>query len=714
MKRSLHIHRFLCAMLCIVMLSFCLCVVTGADTVRKYTVTVDHPTGVTAHNMPAIIKNHVNGTESTLILAGWINTDLTMEYYEYTLDGGKTWTKTTDAVVSRSDLKKICPNTYQTAGFHVQIDVSGLLRGQYDVFVRGFTSSGDVIEAVAMLNVTIGQADIETVHYRELNSDALGAKDGAIFLPANTPLNLGKHNLREFEGAQIVMDTDAVLTLSAADQSSPFKFNLQTDSATPDENGTFLATLSLIDQQYAGEILLTSTTDLHVLSIRLMYITPDYYTDDLKIHMTPTAYEYLGGANKADAEIQSDDTVGTYTHLYPVDVTNDPFIYFNIGNYLKETQSIEISADHYRYAVITTQTPATNSPGYFRLFLCAGAIRGPSGDSHIAFEAINDGQWHTYVIPLYVEENWTGKIYGIRFDFIDNHAKPTDYANISSIGFYPDYESAKAAANMPFEVYHEGGVIPEDKYKEEGRAPSGRADAITWFDDSLASCFAGENRTQVDFDQYGHLILSATESTNDPYVTFDLQAYAALNETSVLQTKDVGVIVLRVLADDNISGKNFTLYYHSGGMNYAEGTRTAHAEYNGDKWEYLIYDMSEKPYWTDSILGVRLDFATQINAGQKVCVSDILFFTDMAAWHTYANENGVIIESESDPITTDTAAPETERPTIEIPTQGPGLEYIPPAQTEPMTEAEGCNGMINTGMTLMLIGYALLMLRKRD
>ena len=707
MKKLFSIYRCIrrpfCALLCIFMLASIFCLFAGADTVRSYTVTVDHPKSALAKNMPVIINNYVHGTDDVLKLAGWIKTDLVMKYYEYTLDGGKTWIDVTDAVVSRPDLKTICPNTYQTAGFQIHIDVSGLLRGQYDLFLRGITTSGDVIDALAMLNVSIGQTDTDTIHHREINLNALGAQNGTLSLSANTPLSIGAHNLREFEGAEILLDSNASLTLRAADQDSPYRFSLQTDTATQNEDGTYTATVNWSDLKYAGELLLSSQTDVNVLRIRLLFIQPDFYTGDMQIFMTAGAYDYLGGANHADAELQTDDIVGTFTHFFPVSNTNDPFVYFNIGNYLSQTQNIEISADHYRYAVITLQTPATNSPGLFRLFLCAGAIRGPSGDSHIAFQATNDGKWHRYVIPLFEENDWIGKIHGIRFDFIDGNANPADFANIASLGFYPDLESAQAAANKPFEVYHENGNLPEDKYKEEGRAPSGKADAITYFDDSLASCFVGNHETDVTFDEYGHLLLHASNTTNDPYVTFDMQAYATINNLPLLNTSDCGIIVLRILADKNIQGKNFFLYYHSGGLNYAEGTRSVHAVFKGDEWEYLVYDMSEKPYWTDQILGLRLDFATQINAGQKVCVSDILFFADMKAWHAFAAQNGVEIEGETQPLPNQTEPPETERPTIEIPTNGPGLEYIPPETQSESTFSEGCAGSITCPVLLALL-----------
>jgi len=116
--------------------------------------------------------------------------------------------------------------------------------------------------------------------------------------------------------------------------------------------------------------------------------------------------------------------------------------------------------------------------------------------------------------------------------------------------------------------------------------------------------------------------------------------------------------------------------------------------------------MSEAAYWTDEILGMRLDFASQINTAQKVCVSDILFFADIDAWHAYADAHGIAPDGSDVPeISTSPQEPETERPTIEIPTRGPGLEYIPPEQET--QQPDGCKGLI-AGPALLLLSVCLL------
>lgn len=705
MKQSFYI-KSIYLLCCVLFLLSVTCPAGSAALRRDYRVTLDYPTGMVAQGTAVLIKNYDNGMASYLEIKGWIKSDFAMSYYEYTIDGGKTWIKAEKAVISRPDVKSYCPNTYDTAGFEVTIDVYMLPRGTYDVFVRGYTEQGDVIEVAVMLDVIIGRADTHTTQYTEINLRAFEVQSGDLVLHANQPVVLGAYNLRNYQSADIILDQNATVTIGST-QDYTIPFVAEFSEITQNEDGTYTATLSLQDVTYAGDVQLQCAQDVKISRIRLYTYTPDYYEGDLKVYMTSTPYEYFSGANNVDAAIMTDDTVGTYTRLYPVNDTNDPYIYFNLGKYLKQTNEVQISATYYRYMVITLQTPAHNSNGLFRLFLCAGDIHGPHGESHVSFAPINDSKWHTYVIPLCEEDYWNGTVYGMRFDFIDGNVNKNDYANIASFSLHPDEQSAKEAAAQPLTQYYEAGNTPEEIYAEQGRAPSGRADAITWFDESLSSCFSGANKCKFYFDEYGHLMMQAIETTNDPYVSFNLQAYASLHGQSLLSTADYGVVVLRVRADKGIVGKNFVLYYYADGLDYAQGTRALGANFKGDKWEYLVYDMSGLEFWRQDILGFRLDFASQISTGQRVCLSDMLFFKDMNAWDAYASENGIVYGDEVPTDVPDTPAPETEAPTIEIPTQGAGLEYIPPEQMA--QDQSGCNGalLLPVSVLLPLVAVAL-------
>ena len=154
MNASFYI-KICCALLCLVILGGVLGLSPSAERVTSYTVTMDDPVGITASNMPIVIRDYEHGTDDVLSLEGWIKTDQTIRRYEYTMDGGKTWKRNSIAVKPRPDTKQFNPNTYETAGFSLDIDVSELPRGYYDLFVRAYTDKEDVIDVLAMINVSI-------------------------------------------------------------------------------------------------------------------------------------------------------------------------------------------------------------------------------------------------------------------------------------------------------------------------------------------------------------------------------------------------------------------------------------------------------------------------------------------------------------------------------------------------------------------------------
>ena len=275
MKKSFYI-KILCLAACCTLLLGVASLGVFAELRRDYRVTVDDPIGATSSNSAVVLKNIDNGTALKLVLAGWIRADYDMAYYEYTMDGGKTWIKAEDAVRSRPDTKEFCPNTYRTAGFHVEIGVSELPRGTYDVFLRGYTVDGDMIEVLVLLDVTIGRVDTNTNMYTEINLKAFGAIGDALSLSADQPLQLGGYNLRKYQSAEIILDREAALTLSVA-ENLPNSFSACSEAPVQNEDGTFTATIWLKDVQFAGNLLLSSDKDVEIHRLRLYTNVPDYY-----------------------------------------------------------------------------------------------------------------------------------------------------------------------------------------------------------------------------------------------------------------------------------------------------------------------------------------------------------------------------------------------------------------------------------------------------
>ena len=108
--------------------------------------------------------------------------------------------------------------------------------------------------------------------------------------------------------------------------------------------------------------------------------------------------------------------------------------------------SASLSADEYKYIIITYMTPSSTSGSTSELFLCAGSVTAPTADCRETFTPTKDGNYHYAVISLASASYWTGKIHLIRLDpftscaagdtlYIDSICLAKTRADASAIGF---------------------------------------------------------------------------------------------------------------------------------------------------------------------------------------------------------------------------------------------------------------------------------------
>ena len=95
---------------------------------------------------------------------------------------------------------------------------------------------------------------------------------------------------------------------------------------------------------------------------------------------------------------------------------NDPYFYIN---YSKST--VKLSADNYKYAVMTYKNPTTNSDKAARasLFPCAGSQTLASPTCSVTFDLERSNSYCSKVIDLSSLSAWTGTINAMRWDFFD-------------------------------------------------------------------------------------------------------------------------------------------------------------------------------------------------------------------------------------------------------------------------------------------------------
>ena len=89
----------------------------------------------------------------------------------------------------------------------------------------------------------------------------------------------------------------------------------------------------------------------------------------------PKLSAVLSSPNQCKAEIFMDPTYGSVVKLTTTKNASDPFIVFNYASYMKALKLDPVSADEYKYIVMTIR-PENCSSETFELFYYAGAVQG--------------------------------------------------------------------------------------------------------------------------------------------------------------------------------------------------------------------------------------------------------------------------------------------------------------------------------------------------
>ena len=114
--------------------------------------------------------------------------------------------------------------------------------------------------------------------------------------------------------------------------------------------------------------------------------------------------------------------------VFQITDANDPW--FTLGK-------VSFNADDYKYLRITMKANAGigSNP---QVFVCAGSAAGFSSAQSMDFSITADGQFHTYTIPLYTLNDYTGKVRGIRLDINGNAGSTFEISKIEVISMGED------------------------------------------------------------------------------------------------------------------------------------------------------------------------------------------------------------------------------------------------------------------------------------
>lgn len=192
------------------------------------------------------------------------------------------------------------------------------------------------------------------------------------------------------------------------------------------------------------------------------------------------------GANQCRADIAMDKTYGSVLKLTTNRGASDPFITFNYSAYLKPHKLDPVSADEYKYIVLTVRVEKCASET-FELFYAAGDVTGVTAgyQTTATFNGADEG-WQTIVFDL-SDKNFSGPVNLFRFDFFTTgSADGGDTMYIYAMDFYKTRDEAYAGLDIDMSRPGEGSDLVEEKVDgvnyDKQNAPDEDKTVDLWFD----------------------------------------------------------------------------------------------------------------------------------------------------------------------------------------------------------------------------------------
>ena len=149
---------------------------------------------------------------------------------------------------------------------------------------------------------------------------------------------------------------------------------------------------------------------------------------------------YFSGANNTVAGYSQSEGALSFR---ATGTTCDPYVYFDIESHA------ELSADEYKYLVLTYRSPFTNTTraGTCQIYLCAGDITSPAEGHSVNTTLNQNDKFVSVVINLSSVSGWTGTIHGLRYDYFSDCTEG-DTIYLSSLCF----AKTKLEANETAEI----------------------------------------------------------------------------------------------------------------------------------------------------------------------------------------------------------------------------------------------------------------------
>ncbi len=287
---------------------------------------------------------------------------------------------------------------------------------------------------------------------------------------------------------------------------------------------------------------------------------PEGPTDPAYVIFDKTkAKTYFSGANSVKADIVTDPQEGNLIKLSTTGKSGDPYIFFNYENYVKAFGLTAVSADQYKYIVFKVRCENCSN-GTFFLYYCAGSVYSAAQQCSRMLSYDNGNEnWQYLIFNLDGASGWTGKVHGMRLDYMLTCQGANENMYIASIMFAKNSseiadlvstgedpramtaEEKKQADKLLASAVSQAPSVPNDKLT----AANEDSQITLWFDHSYNNTPAedtkstGMNTYQIKLAKNEiegcHLMLAST--ANKTGLTLQISDF--VNEQGETLTKEI-------------------------------------------------------------------------------------------------------------------------------------------------------------------------------
>ncbi len=378
-----------------------------------------------------------------------------------------------------------------------------------------------------------------------------------------------------------------------------------------------------------------------------------------------TAVSNITGAHNATATYNSTEKCAQLTASSAAD---DPYVSFSV----ETVSSTAVSADTYKYIVLTYKCPTTNSSvsSKTQIFLCAGSVTSAAEASSYTFDNTKNGTYVYTVIDLSGASYWNGTVHSLRIDFFSS-CQANDTMFLDSITFCSTSSAATTAGT--YRAGRANGLIAAENYSlvfddasklsyvqiEESAALAGDVNGdntVNTLDSFMLRRLLaglGSPTSIADINGDGHL--SARDSLMlRKYLADQISSLPAAKATSAVKEYDSGTEAVKLtsmstnpiiyinLADEGISAtdlKYAAITYMTPASSAAGQSRLAFVPAGAaasscakntvtltrdGKFHNAVIDLSAVSGWTGGADGISIELFTACNIGDIYSIDSII------------------------------------------------------------------------------------------